>query len=255
MIAFPDFPISYWVLCFLVTLFAGFTKGVTGFALPMIMVSGMASFLPAETAIAAMVVPTLVGNGWQALRQGRKAAVESFRTHWILILSTLIFIFVFAQILGGLEIRVLMMVLGASIVFVSLLQIIGFHLSIRPERRKLGAVITGIIAGFFGSIAGTWGPPTIIYLLAIGTPKKEQVRVCGILFGLGALVFWIAHQRSGIITSETMGLSFVLLIPMFIGLFLGLRAQDKIDQATFRKIILWVLLLAGLNILRKAWLG
>ncbi len=255
MISFPDLPLSYLILCFLVTVFAGFTKGVTGFALPMIMISGMANFLNPELAIASIVVPTFVGNLWQALRQGPRELWESLKKFRILIITTLAGIFVFAQILAGLKLNTLLVILGLSIFTASFIQIIGFQITIRPERQKIGAFITGLIAGFFGSISGTWGPPTMIYLLAINTPKAEQTRVAGISFGLGALMFWIAHQSSGLVTPEALGLSVFLLIPMFIGLFMGARAQDRINQTTFRKVTLWVLLIASLNILRKALLG
>lgn len=252
MIGFPDLSLLQLALCFLVTVFAGFTKGVTGFALPMIMIAGMSNFIDPELAIASIVVPTFVGNFWQAARQGPLASWESFKSHRILILTTLIGIYVFAQVLAGLPLGSMLILLAVMIFVASLVQIIGFRITIRPQFRKIGGFIAGLIAGFFGSISGTWGPPTTIYLLAIDTPKAEQTRTMGITFGLGALVFWLAHQRSGLITPSALGLSVFLLIPMFIGLALGVRAQDRIDQATFRKATLWVLLIASLNIFRKA---
>lgn len=255
MIGFPDISPFYLALCFLITVFAGFTKGVTGFALPMIMISGMANFLNPELAIASIVLPTFVANIWQAMRQGPRELWESLKKHALLIGTTLICIFLFAQILGSLKLNTLLMLLGLAIFTASFVQIIGFQFHIEPQNQKIGAVITGIIAGFFGSISGTWGPPTMIYLLAIDTPKAEQTRTAGISFGLGAVMFWIAHSRSGLVTSEALGLSLFLLIPMFIGLFMGAKAQDKIDQTTFRKITMWVLLIASLNIFRKALMG
>ena len=44
----------------------------------------------------------------------------------------------------------------------------------------------------------------------------------------------------------------VVVVPGLIGLWAGFRISDRIDQATFRKATLWVLLIAGLNLLRKA---
>ncbi|MEZ5869796.1 MAG: hypothetical protein R3D46_15805 [Defluviimonas denitrificans] len=53
-----------------ITLFAGTVKGAVGFAMPMIMISGLASILPADQALAALIVPTLVTNLAQSFRQG-----------------------------------------------------------------------------------------------------------------------------------------------------------------------------------------
>jgi uncharacterized membrane protein YfcA len=36
-----------------------------------------------------------------------------------------------------------------------------------------------------------------------------------------------------------------------LGIGLGFWLQDRLDQETFRKVTLWVLLLAGLNLVRR----
>lgn len=236
-------------------MFAGFTKGVTGFALPLIMVSGMSTFIDPRLAIASVVVPTFVGNMWQGLRQGPKAAWHAVVKYRLLVGTTLGMIYVCAQLIEGLAFQSLFLLLGVVIFIVSLVQLLGFNIKLDPRHHNMGAIVAGSVAGFFGAIAGTWGPPTIIYLLAIGTEKSEQVRIAGISFGLGALMFWVAHQHSGLITPQALGLSVALLIPMFLGLSLGTSMQHRIDQAVFKRITLWVLLVASLNIMRKALLG
>ena len=54
----------FWALCLAmaVTVFAGFVKGAVGFALPLIMVSGMATFLPPEIALAGMAAAGVIAN-------------------------------------------------------------------------------------------------------------------------------------------------------------------------------------------------
>ena len=61
----------HFILAIAVTLFAGFVKGAVGFAMPMIMISAFSSFLPPETALAGLILPTVVTNLSQAFRQGR----------------------------------------------------------------------------------------------------------------------------------------------------------------------------------------
>ena len=51
-----------FVAALAIALLAGFVKGVVGFAMPMIMVSGFAMFLPKELALAGLILPTLVTN-------------------------------------------------------------------------------------------------------------------------------------------------------------------------------------------------
>ena len=64
---------------------SGVVKGMTGFALPMILVSGLGSILAPELALAGMILPALISNLWQAFRQGGKAALASARIHLSLI--------------------------------------------------------------------------------------------------------------------------------------------------------------------------
>ena len=66
-------PVTF-VFALAIGLLAGFVKGAVGFAMPMILISGLGSILPAELALAALILPTLVTNGMQALRQGTGAA-------------------------------------------------------------------------------------------------------------------------------------------------------------------------------------
>ena len=47
----------------------GFAKGVVGFALPLIALSAMGSFLPYDAAVALLIVPTLVSNVFQSAAQ------------------------------------------------------------------------------------------------------------------------------------------------------------------------------------------
>ena len=61
-------PATTLAVAMLITLFAGFVKGTVGFAMPMVMISGLSSILPPEIALAGLILPTLLTNLYQALR-------------------------------------------------------------------------------------------------------------------------------------------------------------------------------------------
>jgi hypothetical protein len=48
-------------------------------------------------------------------------------------------------------------------------------------------VVVGLIAGALGGLTGTWGPPTVLYLIALETPKAKQLLVQGVVYGLGSI--------------------------------------------------------------------
>lgn len=104
-------------------------------------------------------------------------------------------------------------------------------------------------------MSGVWGPPTVAYLMALNTPKSEQIRIQGVIYGLGALLLVAAHLGSGILRTETISFSAILILPAMAGMWVGFKLQDRINQASFRKATLLVLLVAGLNLLRRGLLG
>ena len=57
------------------------------------------------------------------------------------------------------------------------------------------------------------------------------------------------------IRGETLPLSVWLVVPAVIGIWLGFKVQDRINQELFRRLTLWVLFLAGLNLIRRGVMG
>jgi hypothetical protein len=221
----------------------------------MIMISALGSILPPDEALAGLILPTLVANGFQALRNGLVAARDSVRRHWRFVVIVMGVIALSAQLVPVLPGWVLFLTLGVPVTVFALLQLIGVQLRITRRRRPVAEVTMAATAGFVGGLSGVWGPPTVIYLTALDTPKVEQIRVQGIVFGFGAIVLTLAHIRSGVLTTETAPLSALLLGPVIAGLVLGVRMQDRLDQARFRRMTLVVLALAGLNLVRRGLLG
>jgi len=234
----------------------GFVKGAVGFALPMIAISGVGSFLTAQETIAVLILPTFVSNLWQTLRQGLGPAIGTFRRFWRLNLVLVVLIGLVAQAVPSIPSDWLFVFLGMLITFIAALQLAGW----RPQapdgegpRRRL-EWLAGGIGGVTGGLAGVWGPPVLFFLIALGTPKTDQVRAQGLAFFLGSIVLVSAHLKSGILNAETVPLSAAMCLPVVAGMALGLMAQDAMDQRRFRQITLAVLCIAGLNLLRRGLL-
>ena len=75
-------PLTILAASLAITFLGGFVKGTVGFALPLIMISGLSAILPPQIALAALLLPALLTNMWQALRQGLGPALGSLRAHW-----------------------------------------------------------------------------------------------------------------------------------------------------------------------------
>ena len=77
MFDLPDLTLLQWGLSILIAVIAGLVKGAVGFALPLIMLSGLSSIMDPKLALAGIIVPVLLTNGWQVVR-GRKVVTYSY---------------------------------------------------------------------------------------------------------------------------------------------------------------------------------
>lgn len=238
-----------------ITLCAGIVKGAVGFAMPMIMISGLSTIMPAPDALAALIFATVLTNIAQAFRQGVRAAWESFLKYKRLVLTVLAFIFLSAPLVNVLPVWSLYLLLGVPILIFAATQLMGKQLILPATHRNRAEYIMGAVGGFFGGISGVWGPPVIAYLLSFNTEKKEMVRVQGVVFLLGAVMLVGAHLTSGVLNARTVPLSAVMVVPATVGLWIGFQVQDKLDPVKFRKLTLAVLCIAALNLIRKGLMG
>ncbi len=242
-------------LALIITLVSGIVKGAIGFAMPLIIVSGLSSLMNPKHAIAAIIFPIVFSNILQTFRKGIGPAIDAVRDYWRYMFMVCLAIFSAAQLVPDIPVHIFYWVLGIPVVTLSLLQIFGFKMNINPKNRNWADWIAGGISGVLGGLAGTWGPLTVLYLLAVNTPKSKQIVVQGVVYGSGSITLLLAHIQSGILDRETAPLSLLLLPVALIGMWLGFKIQDKLNHALFRKITLIVLVIAGLNLLRLGFMS
>lgn len=250
-----DLGLSTLVGAVLVTLFGGFVKGAVGFAMPLIMVSGMGVFMDPHLVVAGIVLPILVSNGLQTIRGGLGPARDAVREHAVYIAIVCAAIFLVAQFITAIPARAMYVLLGVPVVALSAIQLAGVRFRIREGSRRRAEVLIALASGIMGGLAGTWGPPTVLYLLALDTPKARQLVVQGVVYGLGSVTLLAGHLQSGILNRETLPLSALLIAPALAGMWVGFALGDRLDQERFRKLTMAVLIVAGLNLVRKGVQG
>lgn len=246
-----DMAATTLIVATIIILFAGFVKGAVGFAMPMIMISGLGSILPPETALATLIVPTLVTNIRQASRGGWGAAWQAVKDYRVFLVALLILLVLSAQLVGVIPSQALFLVIGVPLVIFAILQLVGWTLRLSPANRTRDEALIGSFAGFLGGMSGIWGPPTVMYLTATDAPKAAAMRVQGVIYGIGSVALLLAHLRSGVLNAQTLPLSVAAVAPALIGMWVGYKVHDRMPQTTFRRAMLFVLVVAGLNLIRR----
>jgi uncharacterized protein len=136
--------------------------------------------------------------------------------------------------------------IGAFLVLYSLYA--WFRPAIAPAKSGGAAADAGIgfLNGLLGGITGLAGILVTIWCQLRGWPKDVQRTVfqpvAVAIFLMSAL--WIGAK--GAVTADTVKLFLIGLPALFAGTWLGLKLYGRIDEATFRKIVLALLLVSGL---------
>lgn len=235
-----------------VTLFAGFVKGAVGFAMPMILVSAFAVFLPQHLALAGLILPTLVTNLSQAFRQGVGPARETARTYRRFLIATVICIAISAPFADAIPRIVYLLMLGLPISIFAALQLMGRSLAIQLHHRDRAEWALGVVGGLYGGVSGIWGPPLLVFLLSTGADKLTMIRAQGVVFLIGAIALLASHLATGLANAQTLGFSAALCVPALAGLYAGYWVQDRMDQQRFRRWTQGLLVVTGLNMVQLA---
>ena len=244
-------PLAFWA-AMAVTLFAGFVKGAVGFAMPLVMISAFSAFLPPELALAGLILPTLFTNLSQAFRQGVAPALDSAIRYRRFLIATVLFIAVSAQVFEHIPRMAYLLLLGLPVTAFAAAQLAGLPLALPLHHRNRAEWGLGVIGGLYGGVSGIWGPPLLVFLLSTGVAKVEMVRVQGVVFLIGAVALLAAHLGTGIASGERLAFSAALVLPAMLGMLVGYRVQDRLDQAVFRRWTQELLVLTGLNLVRQA---
>ena len=248
---FPFLTPSSLVLALGIAFCAGFVKGVVGFAQPLVLISGLTLFLSPEIALAGLILPTLVSNAFQALGQGFAAAWRSIREFSTFLIAGGTTLVIAAQMVRVVPEEVLQFAIGLPALAYAALQLGGVQFQLAKRRVGVEAAIGGL-AGIMGGFAGVWGPPTVMYLTALNTPKHDQMRVQGVIYGMGSVALLGAHVGSGVLRAETAPFSALLILPALLGMWASGKVVNRIDQAMFKRATLIVLFIAGANLIRRA---
>jgi uncharacterized membrane protein YfcA len=238
-----------------VTLLGGFVKGAVGFAMPLVMISGMGILIAPELVVAGIVMPILISNGLQVARAGLGPSKSAVIEHWRYITIVCVMILISAQFLRSIPSDAMFVVLGVPVVLLCMVQLAGWRPLLPPHLRRPFEWGAGLLSGTLGGLAGTWGPPTVLYLLALDTPRDRQMAVQGVIYGLGSAMLFLGHLKSGVLNAQTWPLSAALVVPAMLGMWMGFRFGDRFDQQKFRRATLWVLVIAGANLIRRGIMG
>jgi len=231
-------------------LIAGTIKGAVGLGLPTTAIGLISQVTDPRTAIALVLIPMLTTNAWQVYRQGE--VLRALRTYAPFALALAIAVMITLVLTRDAPERVLYGTLGGSILLYVFLGLTRWAPSLPDRWDRRAQVAFGTVGGVLGGLTSVWAPAMAVYLAARHTPKAEFVRATGLLISCGSIPLVIGYVAQGFVTLQSALIGIALLIPTLAGFALGERLRNSLSEAAFRRGLLAVFFLMGLNLLRRA---
>ncbi len=231
-------------------LLAGSVKGVIGLGLPTVSLGLLAATLDLTTAMALLLIPSFVTNLWQAVIGGNSRNI--LKRIWPFLCLATVTIWIGSTALNTVNPLYLSILLGILLLTYSLLNLLGFRLSISSQHEKWSGLVLGTANGILTGMTGSFVVPGVMYLQAISLPRDMLVQAMGMLFTLSTIGLALALQKSNLLTSELTIISAFAVVPAIIGMVIGQRVRKSLSETKFRITFFISIFVLGAFIIAKA---
>lgn len=230
------------------TFLGGFVSGFSGFAMGLV-VSGIWLHIitPAQTATLIAGYGLLTqGYGILKLRQALR-----WQNIWPLVLGTAIGIPIGVTLLTHINPSHVRFGVGVLLVLYAIYSLA--RPAFKPLKIGIATDITiGIFNGLLGGLTGLGGVISTISCQLRGWSKDMQRAVFQPVLLAAFVIISISQAVTGNVTLETLKLYGLGLPFMMAGIWVGFELYGKINDETFRKVVLILLLFAGTSLIVSA---
>jgi len=248
MLGYSEFEVAGIVLA---AFLGGFTKGISGVALPIVTLAVSLFFVDVKTALAVGIIPVMVSNVWQSIGAGNVLA--PYRRFWPTMLAFMCTLYFAAKLVNVVDQKVIFAVVGvATLIFIGQQFRKPAEHALAPEKEKVYGPIAGVFGGLMGGLTTVWGPPIFMYLFSLRLSKEEWIRSVAALYLFGSIPLTLVFFSNGVLADERLWVSILSSVPAMVGILVGEHFRQYIDEALFRKALLFILFCIGLNMLRRA---
>lgn len=239
------------IFCGVTFFIAGAVKGVLGIGLPTTAMALLTLVMAPTEAISVLALPIILTN-IQQFFSAPNPRQTAMTYRWVAV-PLVVMIFLTALSITQFPESFLITAIGVVMCLFSVHALFGFSLPIGPGR---GAQLSvGIAAGICGGLSAIWAPPVVMYLIARRVGKDEFVAATGFLFLVGSIPLAAGLVFSGVLDSDTLGLSLACAVVTVLSFRLGAKYRSSLGNETFRKVVLVAFLIMGARLIYTGLLG
>jgi len=234
-------------------LLGGVVKGVLGLGLPLTAVAIMGSVLDLRIAVPLVVIPITVTNLFQAFRGDNMKAI--LRRYWAMLSASALGVWFGTYAFYRVDTSFLLIALGLVVCTYTLFNLFAVRIHLSEATIPLWSPLIGALSGVLSGTTGSLGVPIAIYLQALGLSKDMFVQAIGIQFLITGTMWMVALIQQGGLNATNLPVSALALIPAAVGMAAGAWLRQRIAEEQFRTALFVLLLLVGLNLIRKGMFG
>ena len=228
---------------------AGIAKGAIGMGMPPIAIGLMSFAVPLESAIAIMVVPTMITNIWQAIYGGGFRPL--MRRFGSMAVTAMVGILAVGYLLSDLGSPGTAGWVGVLLVLYSLIALTPYRPRVPRRAEPWANPLIGLASGAVAGSTGVAAVPFLPYMQSLDMDRHELVQALGIMFVFitGMLAVSLALHGAYHLTTSVAGI--VAIAPTMLGVWLGQHARRRLSAETFRRIFIFGMLGVGLQLARS----
>jgi len=242
-----------FIYIFSVFFVSAFLKSLTGLGFSTICLGFLAAVLDIKIAILLVLIPSLSSNlivMWQAGR-----FIEALKRFWLLYISAIPGLLLGIWFLGSSDNQIPKAILGVLLILYGLWGLINGLLTLSRKQEKQLSTPIGFVSGLANGITGSQIMPIMPYLLSLKLDRDLFIQTINSAFTINSLIMMVGLANLGVITTPMLSLSAAGIIPVAIGVFLGGKIRERLSDDSFRKMVLVLFILLGLNLVSRLFLN
>ena len=224
-----------------------FTQTLTGFGSALVTMAVLPAVLGIRTAspLVALMAVTL-----EVILLIRYRSAINLGAVWRLSAAAIVAIPIGLFAIRSIPEAVVLSILGLVLVSYSAYALIAPKL---PElKQPAWAFGFGFLGGLLSGAYNVAGPAAVIYGNCRGWQPAEFKSNLQAFFIINDLTVLISHTLAGNLTPVVWSNYLIALPAIGLGIFVGLKVDRRIDPATFKKIVLWLLIVMGARLIISA---
>lgn len=228
------------IIGLLIIFLASFVQGVTGFGFALIAVPLLSKMIPLQSVVPIIVLFSFFSNIMILLQAKQHIDFKKIK---LLLVSSLIAAPLGTYLLIVVNSNLLKMLIGIFIIVFALILIKGYKFPIKNER--IGIIPVGFASGLLNGSISFSGPPVVLFLSNQGVEKnvfRANLTAYAFILNIVTIGFYLL---GGLINKEVINYTCWFIFAMILGVLLGNKVVNKINESQFRKITLLLIIFSG----------